>query len=234
MVAVSDKQRATLRHIQRFRITTRSALQRMLFTKTPGAVGNHLQRLRDRGLVEGSDLGANRYYSLTKLGLKILDERPDSQKPLGADALMERFGVLEFCARAPESRSKYRPREFARDFPELSTPNVSSANYYLDSDGEQRKLGWVHVHRTADPRRDRARLLRKVLERRSQHAKWQQVFEGGMFALGLVVPSQRRADDLRELLAEDWKDIALRIEVVEELLYLQTRKPKRRTRGESA
>ena len=232
-MSISDKQMATLRHIHRFRITTQAALQRMLFTKSPGAVRNHLQRLRDRCLVEGSDLGAKRYYALTRRALRLLDQRPDSYSPLGADAILERFGVLEFCARAPKERSKYLPKEFFLQFPELSAKNVSAQNYYLDMTGGERRLGWIHVHRTADPRRDRDRLVHKVLERRARHPRWKEVLDDRVFALGIVVPSERRADDLRELLAEDWPEVTTRFEVVEELLFLQERRsdPKEASRG---
>lgn len=234
MVTISDEQLATLRHLLRFRVTTQSALKRMLFAKNPGAIRNHLQRLRDRGLVESSYVDGKPFYGLTGQGLKVLGERTDAHRPIGGNALMERFGVLEFCARSPSTRSKYRGAEFVRDFPELSTPGVSSANYYLDLEDEQRKIGWIHVHRTADPRRDRARLVRNVLERRSRQRNWRAVFENGLFALGLVVPTQRRADDLRELLAEDWGDITLRVEVEIKVLELQARQPKRRPKERGA
>lgn len=227
MVAkLSDEQLATLRHILRFRLTTRSALRRMVFRDDPGNLGNHLKRLRDRGLITSGDLVAGgkhrRYYCLTRQGLRRLGERPGSYRPLGASAIVDRFAILEYCARDPLHRSKYRPREFVTAFEELSFKGAQTGNYYLDLTDNQRRIGWIHVHRCANARRDYRRLVHNVLEKRALSRHWKQVFDEGLFVLGIVVAEPARAEELRPLL-EDWPEITTRFELVDDLRDLQGR-----------
>ena len=219
---LTSRDQEILSHIHRFRISTPEVLHRLFFPgAAPNAVTKVLSRLRRAGLLSQHDLYQTRkYWMLTPQAASRFGELPSSTKPLGPQALTDRFGVLAFCCRGEELRHKITATEFRERFPELYSPRFRTASYFVEQRGSQSSLGVVHVDHGADHLRVLRKALRQTQERIEIPA-FRKVINDGRFSIAIVTAYDEKKLKLEHAL-EEREPLAARyhVETVPELAHL--------------
>ena len=146
-LAFSDRERAALELIRRYRIVTAMILTLVICEGSENICKKLLMRLQD--YIVSEPLGPKtKYYRLSALGAKQLGAPEEIARPLGPQALPKAIGILGFCRGGDVKRERYTRQEFVEDFPEL-VPNLLGRDYhtdfFLDHDGEQARFGQIVV-----------------------------------------------------------------------------------------
>jgi hypothetical protein len=116
-MVTNERHLQVLRHVGRYRITTRAALQRLSLGGP--TLGNLLQSLRDQSLLQyRKGLGdARSYYQLTRQGAAHLGLPEDRGRPFGTQSLRKHLGILSFCCLADVARLRLEENDLQRLFP---------------------------------------------------------------------------------------------------------------------
>jgi hypothetical protein len=211
-IELTERDRAVLDHIRRYRITVSRTLQEQFCDRSENAAKKLVARLRDYVASE-TLVGNSVYYRLTPLGARLLGAPEEIAQPLGVQALPRAFGVLAFCCNGQTQRWRYTRPEFGEDFPELAEEMLKNDYYldfYMDSDGMTVRLGHILV--------DLGGSCEQILKKcRGRIRRYQRTIPAELFAIAIVVPSDEKRQGIKDALKQRPLRAWLRIEVVPEL-----------------
>jgi hypothetical protein len=216
-------------HLGRYGVTTENALRRMIFPElTEKAVKRLAERLVESGWLAKKPLpGGGRYFRHGERAAKELGLKARQIAKGGYQALVQRLGVLYFCAKL--GVEVIPPAKFRGRFPELCKPGFSPSNYYLEK-GEVNQLGFIHV----DHGRTAERLASKMRTRitnRYRDEDFARLIEAGRFLIAIAAPTEEKARAvIEELERRGPSPVRFRVEHVPELfpLLLEPQPKKRR------
>lgn len=218
-ITLTDRDRAILEHVARYRITTSEAVQRLFFPEQqPDAVKSTLRRLREGGYLASAPLYQRSvYYHLTPKAAHTIGQPEHAAAPLGVQSRAAAFGVLSFCCLGPARRTLIPLDEFRRQYPQLIEPGLPSTQYYVDQDvGGKNRLGLIQVDYGADHRRI-VRKCRRLVQRRLSLPAFRTLIRDDGFLIAIVTADPRQAAALEKAIAADRPLIKFRIEVFPEM-----------------
>ncbi|MFO0887926.1 MAG: hypothetical protein U0790_02145 [Isosphaeraceae bacterium] len=229
MASEPNKESLTAGHVRRYGLTTVSALRSLVFpTLSVKAVTRLTERLADSLWLTRRRLpGGGRYFVLGDRAAKELGCDPGS--PFGYQALVNRIGVLHFCAKL--GVEVFTSAEFRGTFPELAKRGMSASNYYIEP-GEVRRLAFIHV----DHGRTSERLVTKMRSRisgRYRDPDFAALIQQDRFLIAIATATEEKTRAvIRELEDRDPTRVRFRVETVPELFPLlvegrpRTRRPR--------
>lgn len=237
-----------LQHVCRYKMTVARALQRQPFFAEAGphALGNVIRRLREGGWLqsawlydgitspaENSTLAPRYcYYHLTPAAAALLGEHPSIAQPLKDEPKIRAYAILAFCCFGDVQREKLTPQEYRDMFPELQRPGERT-NYYIDTEGPRKRLGYIRVDYGGRGRWDRLiSSCRDDVRKRCDKRAFREIILQGGFVITIITALEQKANRLQAALQEQQFPVDVRIHVVPELLELIAPGP-RRTRQES-
>ncbi len=141
---------AIIDHVDRNRITLRLVLEMLFFAhckKTRNAITQVTSRLCKEGSLNRYKLLANSFYfTLGPCAVRKNPARRMSQtKRLPPARLPIELGSLEYCCLTGVVRKRLLPQEVARAYPQLPKELRWQHPYYIDHDGDTRRLAMVRV-----------------------------------------------------------------------------------------
>lgn len=196
----TDRDLKILQFVLRHRLLTFEVLHRLFFPNQPvDAVKSTLRRLTTQHRVlKAEPLDSHRvYYRLTKRAARLLGAADEVARPLGPQALVERYALLWFIALdRPERRTQFNPRNFPEQF-DLGPHRLPRANFYIEetANGESR-LGYVVVDHGGHMRRIVHKSIH-VLLRFLQRGWFDDYFAAGRFTLTVLTLSMPKQYSLR-------------------------------------
>ena len=217
-----------LKFTWRYRLGIPEVFHRRFFDgSTPKAAERVITRLMKEGVLQSFILyGANRYYTLTPKGARVLGVSEKwLEKPMGPQALIQNVSILAACCLGPAARERMTAEEFTERFPGLVVRGLSSSRYYLDREesGGSVRLGLFLPDFQSDVRR-LVRKVRREFDRRLRHKEWNGLIHNNLFVVTVLTAFPGKADRLDQLLSrERWP---YRIEVVPSIANLLVREEK--------
>lgn len=212
----SERDDAILEHLRRFHLTTAEILHRLFF---PGVGLNALRKVtgrltREKKIRPCRLFEQRKYFVLTPGQAARMGEDRSIGKPFEYQGLVNAYGVLLFCV---ENESQpFTKKEFEEQFPELVIRGVGARNYYLDrdqADTEETKpgqadskpkvrLGFIIVDYGTSPLTIRKK-VHKVTARAYTRPKFGRLIQSENFVLGIIAPSEAKAEDIKATLADE-------------------------------
>ena len=219
-IQLQERDKAILRHVIRYRMTTHRVLHREFFAEQGGdAVTSTLRRLRKAELIESDDLEPPRrvYYHLTAKAASSYGLPASYGKSLGEQALPTRYGVLSFCCSETGSRHLMTAEEFEEEFPECYSSGLPVEPYYLDSENGAPRLALISVDLGADAGRI-IRKCRKFFGERMKHEAFRELIQEDAFSVTILTANPRKKDAIlaAKKRAKDFSH-PIRVAVVPEL-----------------
>lgn len=223
-----ERDESILKFTWRYRLGIPEVFHRRFFDgRTPKAAERVITRLMKEGVLQSFILyGANRYYTLTPKGARVLGVSEKwLEKPMGPQALIQNVSILAACCLGPAARERMTAEEFTERFPGLVVRGLSSSRYYLDREesGGAVRLGLFLPDFQSDARR-LVRKVRREFDRRLRHKEWNGLIHNSLFVVTILTAFPGKADRLGQLLSrERWP---YRIEVVPSIANLLVREEK--------
>ena len=206
-VRLTDRDRAILDHLARYRLTTIEALHRLFWepTTTANAVSQVLARLAAGGYVqriEESLSGSQNYYLLTAEAAREYGEDEDFARPPGTTSLIHHYLMLEFCCLGDARREHITAQEIRTGFPNLNGRGIAR-NAYFHTFDEPPRLGWLEVD-CGNHAETRAKKCRKQFAKRyeAQELRFRELADEGRFGIVLVTTSEGKKRALERALAK--------------------------------
>ena len=219
---LTERDRAVLEHVARYRLTTAETLQGLFFSdaSTDDAVKSLLRRLRRGGYLESAPLyGRRHYYHLTRRAALLFGLSPAVGTPAGIQAVRQRYGVLAFCCQGARRRQRFTREEFRAHFPDLAR-ELSPGDYAIDTDpsGQDRM-----VNIRVDFGRETRSLVRKCFNLAAHFLSCRSVYafaDEDRFGLALVTADHHKRKVLSSALEEAAFPLWFTVESFPELAYL--------------
>ena len=226
--SVRQRDEAILRHVQRYRITTRKALHRTLF---PKVAINAVTKVTTRLLAEGwlnqyPVFYKSHYFTLAPRAADLL--RTTEAGPvlaldtggLDADSFRASYGVLAFCCLLKTPRCRLLACEVEKDYPQLYFPDLDSDRYFLDATQRPMTSGIMFV----DDGRGVERMVAGYhddLRTRCGRPDFQEFLGAARFRLAVVTATTERAAAIGHCLRQqEWPQrLRTSVEVAPKLTY---------------
>lgn len=231
-VRLTERDAAIFRgHIAIFRMTTFEALRRSYWAEeTLHAPKSWVRRMRAAGLLEAAPLYGPKakYFHATPLAAPEFGLPAGVCAPRRPSELAPAFGTLAFCCLLDKVRRKYTAIEFAELFPELVLGPHDQDNYYLDQEGDTKRIGYLFIDARRPVRRIQARLL-ALAARRVDHEHWKYgVLRKRRFVISVLTTREEKRRQIERALTRFHEDVPLRYFVFPELGHVvPTRRPRR-------
>jgi|GEM_PF-3056761 len=217
-----------LSHISAYRITVPEVLGAIFFQGSDrSAVTKVLSRLTRAGHLECRDLYPPRkYWTLSPAAVR---DRGLSEgfSSIGPQALAHSYATLYFCcsSESPFDRRHITRLELMRDRPQFAPKGLPAQDYFLESDGETTKLGFLVVDHGANY----LRILRKcrdATQKRYVHESFRTLIDDGHFLIAIATYREEKRDRLLAALdsSEIRVSVPYTIEVIPGLKNLIPRK----------
>lgn len=202
-IRLGPRDRAILRHVARFRMTTIDALHRTFFAgKRRDAVKSTVRRLCGRarrdGYLHAEPLDARRvYYRLTSRATNLLGLGKDHARPLGLQARIRRYAVLWLlCIEESADRVPMTPRDFPEQFG-VAGHRLPRAHFYIEErHGGETRLGYAVVDHGRHPRRI-YRNVARTLQRFLRHGWLDEFIAAGAFDVAVLTVSEPKRRSLQ-------------------------------------
>lgn len=212
-----------LRHVARYRLSVLEALERMPFFSdcTPHAAKEAVRRLRNAGYLASAPLYRNRrYYHLTRTAANLLDEHPSVAQPLNDEPKTRAFAILSFCCLSEPRHERLTIDEFRANFPTLYREG-ERPNYYIDTVGDSKRLGYLRVDHGGFGRWDRLiGKLRGDIQKRSDLPDFRQLISARQFVITVLTALEPKRRRIEEALSEADFACDVQVQVVPGLLNL--------------
>lgn len=165
MNTFTARDRQILKHVERYRLTTRDVVHRLFFSEAgESAVSKVLRRLVADGALRACRLANGfGYYVLARKGSDEIGATTAASRPFSEQTLPVAFGFLAFCVESGARR--LTADEFRDAFPRLCRERMKAGSYYIDARSTPHRLGTVLVDRGNPPKL----ILRKLLRLSTQH-----------------------------------------------------------------
>jgi hypothetical protein len=241
---VTKRQQEILQEVARYWLMTSEALARTFYDGEEGSARKMLGRLVDEGLLHdvAQPINGRRFYGLSHRGTTAVGVSETMARPLGAQALRDRYGMLAFCSLHDHPGVDRPPRRLTHEELLLTRKELvlekaidpSRHHYYID-----RSPGWPCLARAVvdhDATFERtARKSIELYERWSTHPLLK-VLLPHYLALTVLTPTEKHQAEIEKLLDGWWERTSLerhlsdsdqphfRIEVVPELSDVPVRR----------
>ena len=220
---VSQRDHAILRHIERYRITTREALHRTLF---PRVAINSVTKVTSRLLAEGwlnqyPVFYKSFYFTLTPRAAELLGTADTARtEALTTEALRTAYGMLAFCCLSKTPRCRLLTLEVREDHPQFYFPNLDSDRYYLDATQRPKTCGIMFIDNGGAAEQMVAG-YRDDLRARCSRPGFREFLATGQFCLAVVTATAERAAAIGKCLKlQDWpRRLRTAIELAPKLTY---------------
>lgn len=216
-----------LEHVLRFRMTVSEALLQLSLVDSKEKAKSTLRRLRTNGFLASAPLyGTRSYYHLTKLAANSLGQPNASAKPLAEQTKLDAFAMLSFCTTTTPVQQKLTLDEFKENFPELFR-NGERPNYYIDTQGESTKLGYIRVDRGGYGRWDRliAR-CRGDIQVRCDLPAFRELIDSDGFVFTIITALPQKRERIEDALEEESLPCDIRVVAIPEMLELVAPMPR--------
>ena len=219
---LQDRDCDILNHVMRYRLTTPEVLHRLFFSDSDrNAVTKVTSRLCEHEFLQSHSLYASfTYFTLARHGAKFTGLASNKLGPLGPQALFREYGTLAFCCLSDTPREKLRVRDVAAQFPAALARKLDCSHYYVDHDGEHKRLGyiWVEAGGTID---HIARTVRQdIIEQRRSVPLLREYIDSQRFVVAVVTCSPEKKAEIAQALNKILTPVFFRIEAVPELVHL--------------
>ena len=222
--SVTERDQSILRHIERYRITTREALHRTLFPKVAiNAVTKVTSRLLAEGWLNQYPVFYKSFYlTLAPRATELLGTAETvPTEALTLEALRATYGMLAFCCLSKRPRCRLSAGEVQEDHPQLYFPNLNSDRYYLDATQRPMTYGIMFI----DDGSAAAQMVagyRDDLQARCQRGGFHEFLGAGQFCLAVVTATAERAAAIgKSLRQQEWPQrLRTTVELVPKLTYL--------------
>jgi hypothetical protein len=217
-IELTDRDRAVLEHLRRYRLTTVKILQALFCEGSVDAVKKLLQRLQEY-ITSEPLYGRTVYYRLTAAGARLVGAPEEVARPIRPQALTKAFGILSFCCNGSTVRERLTRVEFVEDFKDLATVLVQSEyylDYYLDADGDSVRLGQIVVDYGGDYQRLISK-CRSIVREGLETPVFRDIVADDLFAISIVVAEVEKAKVMEEYLQTRPMKAWITVEVIPEL-----------------
>lgn len=218
----TERDEEILRHVSRYRLTTRKVLHRVFFPDSQmNAVTKVTQKLVERGFLRKHPLpGEPKTHPLYFMagpaagGRYGIPRKAVERGALGPQSLPTRLGILLFCCGGPRRRECLTVSEVAQKRKGLDAKGVHAAQYYWeDFDGAQPlSLGQIRVDLDTDP----STLMRNCerdLAARREHAVYRHLIDNGRFLFSIVTATEPKAEAIRDAVRRrDFGPVIIQVE----------------------
>ena len=204
---LSDRDYEILRHLKRYRVTTREVLGRLFFRDSElNAVSKVVSRLEKGGYLSSHELASGtgrRYYTVGATACRLLGLSTRKAGPRGPQALLTDYAILLYCCgRETESaRKRLAVSELASKQPNLLGKGMDAGRYVLETPAVGvSTLGFVRVDHGGDV----AHIVRKCaadVEKRAGIRSIRQLMDERRFVLVVVTASEDKRLEIRDALA---------------------------------
>ena len=204
---LADRDYEILRHLRRYRLTTRVVLGRLFFEGSElNAVSKVVSRLEQKGFLLTHELAAGtgrNYYTVGPAGCSLFGIPPKRSGALGPQALLTDLAILLYCCgRATEStRKRLLVSELATKQPGLLGKGMDAGRYVLETPPVGvSTLGFVRVDHGGDV----AHIVRKCVEDMEKRAKVpaiRELMDHRRFVLVIVTASEDKKLAFQDALA---------------------------------
>ncbi len=221
---VRQRDCAILRHVERYRITTREALHRTLFQKVAiNAVTKVTSRLQAEGwLNQYPVFYKSFYFTLAPRAAELLGsaEAAWSEAP-ATEALRAAYGMLAYCCLSKTPRCRLLTREVREEHPQLYFPDIDSDRYYLDA--TQRPMAWgIMFIDDGCPAEQMVAGYHDDLRARCSRPDFSEFLAAGHFRLAVITATAERAAVIGKCLRQaEWpRRLRTTVELAPKLTYL--------------
>lgn len=222
-IRLEERDLAILEHVFRYRMTVVDVLVKLEFFdgNTPHAAKNVLRRLRHGGFLNSAPLhGTRRYYYLTPAAAHVLGVSEAVARALPEQTKVDAFGMLLYCCGREPQQEKLTLDEFQTGFAGLFRQG-ERPNYYIDSTGERKRLGFLRVDRGGFGRWDRLiHRCRDDIAKRCDLPEFRELIHRGGFVFTLVTSLPQKSDRIEEAVREQGFPCDFRVVPIPELLEL--------------
>lgn len=243
LATLTERDRAILEHVLRYRMSTRPVLKELFFReqgldalkstlrRIAAPVREQLMGRARRNFLRRYYLqafpmctpDARVYYRLTRRGAREVDSLEALSKtdqlvtPLQAQQLIANFAILNFCAQQQvDVLSRYELRE---DFPQFQRAGLPARPYFIDERSTQPRLSFILIDHGAEVRWT-VRKVMNAIERRLAIPAFERMMRQGTFYLTVLTAFESKKDDITRALSEEDPACAVEIHVVPGLAYV--------------
>jgi hypothetical protein len=224
---VTDRQLAIVREIARYGVMSAEALSHLAYDGVEASARKMLGRLARQRLVRDAThpIGGRRFYGLTPRVAALLGVSENLARPLGAQALRDRYGMLAFCALCDHCPGE-RPVRLIRVELEamrpglLAVPGIDPArhHYYV----EQGRLARAVVDHDATVERT-VRKCQEIYVRWWEQPALRPLLDDFLM-LTVLTPSTPKRDRIRELLRVSGTPFLVRVVALPALSHVPIRR----------
>jgi len=208
-----------LNHIYRYRITTLSVINILLFPdKSKEEIREICNSLINQKFIGVAQLNPyENYYYLTS---KVAKERYNNKSKKASEflevhQLVEAYAMLAFCCLQNVKREKLPEHELIEIAKELTIKNIPkkidtdtdkipSNNYFKDKDNGKNVIGWLKVDFGFNHERVAQRIY-PIIKKRFNNKYWQRLIIEGSFIITIATGWKTKAHRLRENINDNLK-----------------------------
>lgn len=214
-VELTERDRRIFRHVKRYRLTTRKALQRLFWPTSEEGMKTRVRELTGSYLRAQPLAGREKYYQLTPEAARLLGQ-PELAEPLGVQACARAYALLAYCCLLDGERIRYGREEFGADFPELLAADTAfeKHDYVLEQDADgARRLARVVIDYGAEAS-TAVRKCRRILSQATENPALQPHHAEGRFVVVLLTSDPAKRDTLEAALDAEALDHVLPVQVI--------------------
>lgn len=143
-------------------------------------------------------------------------------RELGPQALVQEYATLAYCCLAAQQRTRLTVSEIRQKSPDLLQEGLDSSHYYLDNDGETKRLAFLRVDFGGTPE-NIVRKCKDDLEVRYPYSAFKDLIDNDRFLIAIATGREEKSAAIHECLKRHSWPVKFRIEVVSDLVQLIAR-----------
>lgn len=213
----TDRDLEILRHVARYRLSTRELLQQLFFPDaTPSAVYKVVARLEKSKLLRECRLSVGfSYYILGRRAADYLPAEPKSRQRFTEQSFPLAYAYASFCV--AHNLRRLTSAEFSRCFPELCEPGKPTGIYYVDDRRQPSRIGTVLLDRGNSPR-NIVRKLQRLMRQRYKTPAFASLIQNGWFCVTILTCWPLKQEYLQSVVQQSIRSpISIDIVTVSEL-----------------
>lgn len=213
-----DRDYEILDHIARYRLTTREVLHRLFFSDSEvNAVTKVTSRLVENRFLNRFDLHSGKsYFVFAPNSARLLGISLKKTKALGPQALVQNYGILQFCCLSEHPRERLLVQELAQRFTDLRGKHLRAGSFYIDSQSGETRLASIRVDH-GGPSAHLVRKCRADLENIVSNKAIAALISEQRFMFAILTANEQKVRDIQETLKRQTWPVQFRVEAVLDL-----------------
>ncbi len=213
-----DRDYEILEHIARYRLTTREVLHRLFFTDSEvNAVTKVTSRLVENRFLNRFDLHSGKsYFVFAPNSARLLGISLKKTNALGPQALVQNYGILQFCCLSEHPRERLLVQELAQRFTDLRGKHLRAGSFYIDSQSGETRLASIRVDH-GGPSAHVVRKCRGDLESIVSNKAIAGLINEQRFMFAIITANEQKVSDIQEALKRQTWPVQFRVEAVPDL-----------------